>query len=298
MTATISPSLTLVVTNPSFSVGQADQSTLCLELGADFFRFLVVGPTGQVEHLEEHTFPSLLRQTAMSERLPNIYAGHPILGVEQWKQIHVSLHSASFTLVPTALFRKEYAASYLALMRGSVLSEFELAQVFYHTDGDFYSTFCIDWSVADFLRHTYPMQLPTLVHQTSALLLATADIDRRQLGRPVVSLYFENEYVTFIHRRKGQLQYLNRFGYKNPSDLTYYVLYVLEELKLPPTDMLALLYGEITPFSEQYTHLNRFLPNIALGHCPPAIQLADIFQDLPDHRYLSLFGLVQLTGIN
>ncbi len=267
---------------------------LCIELGADFFRFLVVGPTRQVEHLEEYTFPSLLRQTALPELLPKIYADHKILSIEQWQHVHVSVNASSFTLVPAALFRKEYAASYLALMRGSVLSEFELAQAFHHTDGDFYAVFCVDWGIADFLRYTYPMQSPTLLPQISALLLATADVDRHQLGRPMVSLYFENEYVTIIHRRQGALQYMNRFGYKNPSDLTYYVLYVLEEVSLTPTDILALLYGEITPFAEQYTHLAQFLPNLALGHYPPLLDLADAFSDLPEHRYLSLFGLAQI----
>jgi hypothetical protein len=283
----------LVVTSPSFSAEQAAQSTLCLELGADFFRFLVVGPSGRVEHLEEFVFPSLLRVASLPEQLPGIYAGHSVLSQEQWGGVRVAVHSASFTLVPGALFRKEYAASYLALMRGSVLSEFELAQAFYHPDGDFHGVFCLDWPLADFLRHTYPMQSPVLLHQTSALLVATADIDRQQLGRPAVSLYFENEYVTIIHRRGRDLQYMNRFGYKNPSDLTYYVLYVLEELSLRPADIVARLYGEITPFAEQYTHLSRFLPNLVLGHYPPSLRVADAFEDLPEHRYLSLFGLAQ-----
>jgi Protein of unknown function (DUF3822) len=287
------PAPALVVTSPSFSVEQAAQSTLCLEVGADFFRFLVVGSTGRVEHLEEYTFHSLLRQTTVPDLLPGVYASHPVLSADRWGAVRVSVHSASFTLVPAALFRKEYAASYLALMRGSALSEFELAQTFLHTDGDFYSVFCIDWAIADFLRDAYPFQSPTLLHQTSALLLATANIDRRQLGRPTVSLYFENEYVTVIHRRGGKLQYINRFGYKTPSDLAYYVLYVLEELHLLPAEVTALLYGEITPYAEQYTQLSRFLPNLTLGHYPPTLRLADAFGDLPEHRYLSLFGLVQ-----
>ena len=66
---------------------------------------------------------------------------------------------------------------------------------------------------------------------------------------------------------------------------------MLDEQKLLPETANVVLYGEITPFAESYASLSRFLPHLSFGHTPPGLSLASEFDDLPDHRYLSLYGL-------
>ncbi len=149
--------------------------------------------------------------------------------------------------------------------------------------------------MADYLSGAYPLQTLTFIHQSGALLQATADIDRHALTPRNVYLYFEDEFVTIIYRDRHQLQYCNRFGYKNPQDLTYYVLYVLDELKLSPPAANVVLYGEITPFADAYSELSRFLTGLSFGRTPPGLSLADAFDEVPDHRYLSLYGLSLLS---
>ena len=252
---------------------------------------MVQDKRGRGVYLDDYTFPSLLTDRSMTGILPNVFREHPVLSVGTWQEIRIGVNSPSFTLVPAPLFRKEYAGSYLALMRGSALPAHEFASAFAHEDEGFLSVFNLEHPLADFFSEMYPLQPLTFVHQTGALIRATADLDRHSLTADNFYLFFEDEFVTVIHRHAHQLRFCNRFGYKNVQDLAYYVLYVLDEQKLNAEEVPIALYGEITPFAEAYAELSRFLPNLAFGQAPPGLTLSTEFNDLPDHRYLSLYGL-------
>lgn len=286
---TLAPTVTIRA--HSFDLSQVEKSVLCLEVGRDRFRVMVQDQQRQGVYLEEYTFPSLLVERSLTATLPDVFRNHAILSAGPWQQVRVSINSSSFTLIPAPLFRKEYAGSYLALMRGGALPAHEFAQTHAHQREGFLSVFNLEHPLADYFSEMYPLQPLTFVHQSSTLIRATADLARRSLTPDNVYLYFEDEFVTVIYRNSQGLRYCNRFGCKNAKDLTYYVLYVLDEQKLSSEQVSVTLFGEITPFAEAYVELNRFLPNLSFGHVPQSLTLAPEFNELPDHRYLSLYGL-------
>lgn len=292
---TVPPAPTVTIRSDAFSPAQTTQSVLCLDVGRNRFRFLVQNARGQGCYLEDFAFPSLLTEHSPTNVLPGLLRGHPVLGAGPWQEVRISVPSPSFTLVPQPLFRKEYAGSYLSLMRGSDLPTHEFARTFAHVAEGFVSVFSVEHALVDFLSVTYPLQPLTFAHQTSALLVATADLGRRVLTEHGLWLYFEDEFVTMIYRAGGQLRLCNRFGYRTASDLAYYVLYVLDEQQLAPEVVRVELYGEITPFAETYAELSRFLPQLAFGNVPPGLSLTSEFNELPEHRYLSLYGLSLLS---
>lgn len=268
---------------------------MCLEVGRDRLRLLVQDEQGRAQYLDDYAFPSLLTNQPLIGVLPNVFRNHPVLAAGPWREIRIGVNSPSFTLVPKPLFRKEYAGSYLALMRGSTLPAHEFAQAYTHDDEGFLSVFTLEHPLADYFSEVYPLQPLTYVHQISALLQATADLDRHRLTPDNVYLYFEDELLTIIHRKEHRLQYCNRFGYKHVQDLAYYVLYTFDEQRINPEATTLSLFGEITPFADAFTELSRFLPHLTFGHTPPGLTLANEFSDLPDHRYLSLYGLGLMT---
>ncbi len=245
--------------------------------------------------LEDYTFPSLLHDHPLTGLLAALIRDHPILSAGPWQGIRVSVSSSAFTLVPAPLFRKEYAGSYLRLMRGGDLLAHEFAHLRAHNDEGFLSVFSLEHPVANFFAEIYPLQPIAFVHQTDGLLGATASLARSTLTPDQVWLYFDDEFVTIIYRHQQTLRYCNRFGYRNTQDLTYYVLYVLDELKLLPKTTAVNLYGEITPFADAYAGLGRFLPNLTFGSLPASLTTTADFSELPDHRYLALYGLSLLS---
>lgn len=264
---------------------------LFLEMGKERFRFCVVEPEKrQCFWLEEYLFPTLLTENPLLPFLRAIYQNHPVLQSSYWKNIHVSVNSPSFTLIPSSLFRKEYAAQYLQLMQGNPLSTSEHALVYAHKKEDFYTVFSIENVLTDWLAATYPLQEITVVHQSSTLIQATSLTDSVLDSSQKLSLNFEDESVTIIFRKAGKFMFCNRFSYKNSTDLVYYILYVVNELKTEPQELQVVLFGEITPFAEIYIALEKFFSTIKFGSTPPGLQLTPAFDDLPEHRYFSLFG--------
>ncbi|QKZ15844.1 DUF3822 family protein [Spirosoma sp. KUDC1026] len=286
---------TILIRADSFEPTQVGQSVLCLEIGRDRLRFMVQNKQREVGYLEEYTFPSMLTERPLTEVLPEVFQNHPVLSAGPWQEIRISLNSPSFTLVPQPLYRKEYAGSYLALMRGSALPAHEFAQAHLHENEGFLSVFNLSHPLADYFAEIYPLQPLRFVHQTSALIQATADLDKRSLTPQGVWLYFEDEFVTVICRQDHKLHFCNRFGYKNPQDLTYYILYVLDEQQMNPAEVPVTLYGEITPFADSFAELSRFLAHLSFGQTPPSLRLDSAFDDVPEHRYLSMYGLTLLT---
>jgi hypothetical protein len=252
----------------------------------------------EVTYLEEYTFPSMLTERPLTEVISEVFQSHPVLSAGPWQEIRISVNSPSFTLVPQLLYRKEYAGSYLALMRGSALPAHEFAQAYLHESEGFLSVFNLSHPLADYFAGIYPLQPLRFVHQTSALIQATADLDRRSLSPQGVWLYFEDEFVTVVCRRDHQLRFCNRFGYKNAQDLTYYMLYVLDEQQMDPAEVSVALYGEITPFADSFSELSRFFAHLSFGHVPPSLHLNSAFDDAPEHRYLSLYGLTLLNPLS
>ncbi|RAJ92565.1 uncharacterized protein DUF3822 [Larkinella arboricola] len=282
---------TVAIREDSFDVTQTDSFQLCLEMSKERFRFCVIEPgTHRCFWLEDYTFPTLLTENPLLPSLQAIYQNHPVLQSASWKTITIAVNSPSFTLIPSPLFRKEYAAQYLQLMRGNPLSLSEHALAYVHRKEEFYAVFSIDNALTDWLAATYPLQQTTVIHQSSALIQATSLKDSVLDSSHKLSLNFEAETVTVIFRKGGQFMFCNRFAYKNSTDLVYYILYVVNELKTDPKELKLVLFGEITPFAEIYTVLEQFFPQIQFGTHPSELNLTAAFEDTPDHRYFSLFG--------
>lgn len=75
----------------------------------------------------------------------------------------------------------------------------------------------------------------------------------------------------------------------------YFVMFVLDSLQLTPENVSCYLYGEITPYSEDYQLLKKFLPHLLFGKNPKKLALGDVFEDLPEHRYFSLYNIFFAT---
>jgi hypothetical protein len=285
---------TISVRPDVLTAGQAEKSILCLDLAPQRLRLTLLDPQRHMVWLEEFAQPTLLTDESLLTQLPALFNEHPLLHYTQFEQIRVAVSADSFTLIPSELYRKEYASSYLTLMRGHQPPPNEQAMAYEHKEG-FAVVFGLDRAVAEFVGEQYPLQPVTYVHQASTLIQATQTIDRQQATKQNLFLHFEDEFVFVLFRENYQLRYCNRFGYKNVQDLVYYVLYVINELGADPDTLNALAYGETTPFAEAYVALTRFIPNLHIGQQPPGLVVsADLSDDLPEHRYLDLQGLCLL----
>jgi hypothetical protein len=285
----------LEIRDEKFDSEKCAEYELMIELGAERLRFFALESANKrVLCLEDYSIGGLPNDKKWAVWLGQLFQEHSFLGSNLWKNVVVCFNTPSFTLIPDVYFRKEYAAGYLALVRGEVAeSEQVLHQEVKRLEAR--NVFTVDKELWEWILNTYALQLPTFVHQTSALIEGALTLSALEKNNTILTFHFEDDFLTLTLARREHLLYCNKFGYKTASDMGYFVMFVLDSLQLTPENVRCYLYGEITLYSEDYQMLQKFLPYLLFGKNPKKLALGTAFEDLPEHRYFSLYNLFFAT---
>lgn len=285
----------LEIKDERFDPEKCAEYELMLEVNTERLRFMVF-ESGQkrVLCLEDYLMSGIGREPNQSAWLSDLVQQNRLLSNNLWKSVSVSFNTPHFTLIPDEYFRKEYIGSYLELLRGETLEHEQVVHREVRHLGA-RNVFAVQKSISEFMLNTYTLHKPIFLHQTHALIEGTLIQSKLEKDRSVMSLHFEDEYLTVTIAKNSRLLFCNKFAYKVASDMGYFVMFVLDSLGLRADDLSAFLYGEITPFSEDYQLLQKFLSHISFGNIPPKIMLGEAFEDLPEHRYFSLYNIYFAT---
>jgi hypothetical protein len=278
-----------------FDSEKCSEYELMMELGAERLRFFVLeSATKRVLCLEDYSIGGLPNDKKWATWLGQLFQEHAFWGSTLWKNVTVCINTPSFTLIPDAYFRKEYANNYLGLIRGEIP---ENEQVLHQSVKKLTArnVFTVDKELWEWILNAYSLQLPTFLHQTSALIEGTLILSASEKSNVVMTFHFEDDFVTLTLAQREQLLFCNKFGYKTAGDMGYFVMFVLDSLHLMPENLRCYLYGEITPYSEDYQLLQKFFPHLHFGKNPEKLTFGVTFEDLPEHRYFSLYNIFFAT---
>ena len=284
LTINISPSFE--IKDDRFDTNQISESHLLIEVSRDRFRFAV----HHAEHdvvmwLEDYHIFSLLTENQLIKSLKTIYQQHVFLSANYWKTIRLTVHANHFTLIPDEYYEADEAAKYLNFAAGKNLSEREHIFDFKHSRFGAVSIFGVEKELISWFREMYPARQITPVPVLGSLMEGIVQ-DRNNNG---LHLYFEDHYVSVLYFKDAKLHFCNRFQFRTSQDMVYHVLFVMNELSLQ-TEMPVTFYGEITTFSEGYVQLSKSLSNIKFALNPTKLRFSQYFEDLPEHRYYTLFS--------
>lgn len=282
---------TLLVGDNSFDSDAIPFCTLCVEVDERRIRFCIVrDETMECIWLEDYNFDVVLDQGEIFERLKKIFTGHLLWSSNHWKNVRVSINSLAFSLIPTIMFEKDSAPSYLEFALGRPVQDDE--RVLYHEISliNAFNVFSIpkiwyDWIITHFESSTI-----TFYHLTSPLIIGALVSHAEYQELKVVSIYLEKDYFTLVVTESQQLILCNRFKFSQPQELAYITLFTLNELNLLPEELRVFCYGDVTPFSESYVELARFFSNIQIGSGPRTLRYSRHCGDIPGHRYFGLFN--------
>ena len=89
----------------------------------------------------------------------------------------------------------------------------------------------------------------------------------------------------------SRLLYLNAFKYLAPSDVLYYVIFVLEQLGFVPSEEKITLMGDITKESVIYTQLEMYCESLKFVEKPEILQFGDAFAKITMHNHFTLLNI-------
>ena len=287
---------TVKVSQDSFDSRRIAHCTLCIEIDDSRFRFCFVEEEiKQCVWLEDYAFDTFLNAREYLETLKSLVSEHPFLSSDQWKDIRVSVNTHEFTLIPVPLFRKEYAADYLQLATGWPVQPESRVHYQLLPAIQANSVFSVPNAWSDWLMNQYPLQNIEFFHLTSPLIVG-ALVSHTEYGADrLLTIHLEQNYFTMVVTVQQQLLFCNRFPYQTSSELTYLILFSLNQLQVSSDDIKVKLYGEITQYSELYTELAKFLPELSFGKNPTPLHYIENFEDIPEHRYFGLLNTFLLA---
>ncbi len=282
---------TVKVSLDSFDEKRIAHCTLCIEIDESRFRFCFIEEeTKRCVWLEDYAFDTFLNAREYLAKLKMLVAGHPYLSSDQWKDIRVAVNTHDFTLIPASLFRKEYASEYLQLATGWPAGT--ESRVLYQLVPkiDAYTIFSIPIPWTDWLLNLFPLQNIEFYHLTCPLIIGALVSHGEYQVPKLLTIHLEQNYFTMILTEEQKLLFCNRFPYQNPAELTYLILFTMDQLAVLPEQTHVKLYGEITPYSELYSELRKFIQELRFGKNPGGLQYIDYFEDIPEHRYFGLLN--------
>ncbi|WP_373515768.1 DUF3822 family protein [Persicitalea sp.] len=282
---------TVKVADPDFDIKSIAQCTLCIEIDESRFRFCFVQANSmRCLWLEDYAFDTFLNEEEYLDKLKIIADEHPFLTSDQWKDVRVSVNTHDFTLIPTALFRREYAGEYLQLATGSEALDKNRVMSHLLPYVNAHTIFTIPTQWSDWLLGLFPLQHIEFYHLSSPMIIGTIVSHSEYREQKLVTIHMEENYFTLIYSDDKKLKFCNRFQYQSPLELTYLVLFSMNQLEVLPDEIKAKLYGEITPFSDVYIELAKFLPSLQFGNNPTTLAYTNGFEDIPEHRYFGLLN--------
>ena len=279
--------------DPQFVTTQGYNYRLSVLLCQDGFSFLVTHAISQkVLKLASYK----LDHTGIQ---PDDTGGWPISGNEYfeelkridftqitWHRVDIAIASQKITIAPHTFMvdgneLNIISAAYPVSPAEQVITEpvFDLGPVTGILIPHYIPDFCTAIFPGSFLRNAAAVFVKGVLRKHSQLIA-------RQVFINIHYGFFE---ITVIQGLR--LLYLNAFRYLSPSDVLYYVIFVLEQLGFVPSEEKVTLMGDITANSTIFLQLKMYCGSLNFIAKPLELEYSDAFTGIAMHTYFTLLNI-------
>ncbi len=268
------------VTDERFDVGNLDQHDLSIEISTERFRFSLKNiSSGLIVWLEDYYLGGGADFEENQSIIEKIYAEHQFLAANFWHKVQVSFVSPFHLVCPEHLFMPGKEKDYL-----NILFDHKLSENFAFRHRNFkesQTTLLIAYPA--YFQHFFASKYPkekTTFHFTAEEI--TRSLVEGQDPENLVYIFLDDSCITFY--------YLDQF---NTLQIERFPLQSKEYINLIKNfgDKLCFVFGELTLYSPTFKTLQTTCKNIKFGSSSARVKFSQYFQDLPQHRYVSLFLL-------
>lgn len=88
-----------------------------------------------------------------------------------------------------------------------------------------------------------------------------------------------------------EIIFYNIFSSPTTDDFNYYLLLIMQQLELNPSDVTVTLMGEIEKYSENYRRVSKYFNNITFAESAKFFNYPEAFKLVPSHQFFSLLSL-------
>jgi hypothetical protein len=279
--------------DPEFATTKGFNCRLSVLLRQDGFSFLVV-------HAESNKILRLSSYTLSHEDCRYTdFAGWPVNGRDYFLQlqkidilqntysrIYIAADSYKYTTAPYNFLLQDNSKE-LILAAHEVKSDeeilvepvFDLGPAIAILLPKYISEYCSKIFAGSNLRSAPSVFVKGILRQNSQIIA-------KQVFINIHNDYFE---ITVIQGLR--LQYLNTFRYTAPSDVLYYVVFILEQLGLMPSEQDIVLMGKVSVDSHIYEQLKLYCGSLRFAENPEGLEYSDLFKGIGLSQFYTLLNI-------
>ena len=264
--------------------GKENQLSLFLQLDQSFLQLAYFNEKAKtVVGFQKIDLVNVQSWESAEKTLSQIFTQHH--WTNQVKNIKVCLIDKLYTLIPIALFDEEELETYLKFNH-NISSSQELHYSFDKVEG---CDAVIVYAIPKIIQNLLKKELPN--HSISHFaypLMESAILEKGKQKR--LRLHIQQQRFDIMLFQNEALKFLNSFSYQTKEDFIYFLLYVMEQLKLDREEIEVELYGEFEENSALFEMLHKYIRNLKVIGRPKSLSYSAVLSEIPPQYYHNLFN--------
>ncbi|MEI6682588.1 MAG: DUF3822 family protein [Bacteroidota bacterium] len=282
----------LSLTDNSFSLQETHNYGLAMFAGDSRFTFAVLD-FKRNKFLALHQLVNADGQipSATGQRLSYSDFLREVFGAMPWlkgpfREVKIAYEGKKSTLVPAPLFDPGRLEQYMAFNFRAGQEEEPGSDHLLSMDS--FQVFSVPSQVHQPIREHFPGT--RLVHASSVLIGSIGINYKNRINSPRVFLYLDTLFFHLMIFDGRQLIYFNTFPYQNQEDVTYYLIFVLEQLNFNPETIPLILLGNIDKGGGLADILFRYVRHVEFGRRNDSFRYSYVMNELPPHAFYPLLN--------
>ena len=203
-----------------------------------------------------------------------------------FKSVRIAYEGKVSTLIPAPLFDPDERENYLKFSffpghEEQVFSDHLLSM-------DCFQVF----SIPKMISQSVGMYFPEIkiVHAASVVIESIWINYKNRINSPRVFLHPRPPFFDLVIFDGRQMTYFNTFSFLNPEDITYYLIFVLEQLNFNPETVPLVLLGDVEKESALAELLYRYVKHVEFARRNDTYRYSYMLNQLLPHAWYPLFN--------
>ena len=240
-------------------------------------------------YLQDYQFPTATTIQELFSSLAQVFDQDWYLKANFWQSINIICHSEAFTLLPISLYQSNRSVEYLQWVSQHT-AHAETANFALHPIKaqlvSLISNTYIDW-----FKNMYPQGKISFYPQIFPFLKHVLAHSEKLKKAYIYAELNDNKLFVGVWRNL-KLELCNEYDCPTAQDVSYFILLVMDELRLEREECEVKLLGKVSPVSEVVRLLKTYIRHVTIGHGKPAwLEMGSEFDNQPYHYYADLFAM-------
>ncbi len=205
----------------------------------------------------------------------------------KYYDVSILYESQKTTLIPSPLFDEKEKKQFSEFNYNKGSGDEILFDLLINLDA--YNIFSIPEDIQKMLSNLFP---GCKIHSHTSALIESTLIHCKNL--PVKKRAFINvrkNTIDILITEGNKLLYQNSFSYLSNKDFIYYILFVLEQLRITPEEIDLSLMGLIDKDSKLFEIVYKYIRNVTFEKLSDTFLYSYVIKEIPEHSFLNLINL-------